>query len=405
MSTSTDVNPSASKRSRVGTDTGTTASTSAPTKAAKDRITSSVVSLKHHTKEIAIFWANKILSLHIKLVRQQNTLTTLAKPEFIPRSARIGFELTGSALVTGQPDFTALVATTQQTILQFQDDLKKSIVAAATIELAALTRAKAIATFHGVVLFTQTILWSASGSQPTPEVLFRHSVFNMSEVLRPPLTSLTVEEYCDLFTTVTGYTIPPNILPFTNENFTSGQQPTALICRSLFVLPSIVFDTVTQENALSLVIQEFTSLHTTENATTATVAVMDSEASVQPAQLQTLISAAVKKETANFRATIKRLEKAAALPSSPPATTTQKKKGNRIENDEKKEKEIKKDGRGAPASASLKKKKNTDTKSVKWAAGTAAPAASTVAATPSGSTTLQSKLRKRRTAGKGQQKK
>ena len=69
--------------------------------------------------------------------QQQNTATKLADDDFLPRSARFGFELKGSESVMETESFQKLASTTAEKIKKLQDELKKAMQSTIQLEIAA----------------------------------------------------------------------------------------------------------------------------------------------------------------------------------------------------------------------------------------------------------------------------
>jgi hypothetical protein len=123
MSNATGTNP-APKRTRLSeTQTEPTTTTTAPTAAAKAALISALASLTPLWKPLVEPVVAKLISIHAKIRQKEKTLLAFDNPLFIPRSARIGFTLTGSSQVRESPRFKELAAAADITVTNSQQEL------------------------------------------------------------------------------------------------------------------------------------------------------------------------------------------------------------------------------------------------------------------------------------------
>jgi hypothetical protein len=394
MTTTTEPNNTSPKRVRINSPVRTTTPPSSavpPSQVAQERIASALMSLNTLVHPIAKSWSDKVIKLHSKISRQTQTLEAMAKPEYIPRSARIGFELTGSQMVNRLPAFTALSTRAKDTVALFHQEAKKIVFEAATMELAALKKAKSTAMVHGVILFGQVYIWSTGGSEPKPNILLHYVSTVLVAMANHIATNVDPEAQKQIFESLTGFKLPLPALD-TNEFRAEDLRLFTAFCKRLFIAPSLGFDETERLNKLSLAVNTFNTLQLTEEATSNTVLTMDAEASLQPAQLQSLITTSLNKELVTLRATVKRLEKAASTTNNSEMTEKNK-------------------GRGA-SGASLKKKKapamTSTTKKSKSKKGATDPSpatpdnASSAASPSNGNAVPKKKAQNKKGSGKKQ---
>lgn len=347
MSSATNPLRPALKRARIAASEAPTLSTASS--AARDRVASAIASLPLHTKQLAEFWCTKVNTSQTKVKRQTKTLSTLtATPEFIPRSARVSFELTGSRLVTGQAEFTALAAATTELVSTFQTELKAHIVAVANLELTALKKELATVVVTAVVTFATVYLLSTTGKPAIADDLCLYVTQALRTVVRLSVLTLTDPERAALFTELSGFTVPPNMGTVAAVDHTANAPLQQFLshCKALFVDPSTAYDAAEEANALALAAHNFTTLTIGGTTTAAAAAALDDEPTITSAQMESLVNASVKKATATLRSQLQK-----ELASKPPA---------------------KNNVRGAVDRASLKKK---STKKKAPPTTTAAPAA------------------------------
>ena len=339
MSSATDLNNSGSKRVRLTKDAPPAPST-APSSAAADRVVSAIASLPSSTKQFAEHWCKKINTLHAKLQRQTKTLATLtANPNFIPRSARINFQLTGSQLATEHADFKAQVDATKELVAKFQLDLKEHIVAAAKVELGLSQKEKQTATTAAIIAFGKIYLLATPGSPVTPSLLsiYVHQIFTKS-IFKNNLLPVTDPTIHSLFTELSEFATFETVTQQDFEALTQSEgtrfNTFKTHCYELFVAPCTAYDEAEHRNTVTQSVTNYAEFTIGNTTTAATAMAIDTEPTVPAAQLTSLINAAVKDA----------LRKQQNNPKAP------KEKNNS-------KAAAKNEVRGATPSASLKKKK------------------------------------------------
>jgi hypothetical protein len=342
MSSATDTNNPAPKRVRITTDEATTTPSVTPSSAAHDRVVSAIVSLPDPIKQLAEHWCAKINTAHAKHQRQTKNLTKIsADPEFIPRSARVKFELTGSKLATGQDEFKALVTDAKKLVSDFQTGMKKVIVKAAEVECSLLNKERSDTIISAVVQFTEAFLLAKTGKPATPKDLIYLCTAAFGKV-RPYLDALT----CD---TVSHQLIAETIKEDPNLVFTD-EAPCFLhvspvpvteftnFCEQLFVAPLQAYDKTVKDLDVNATVKDLIELRIRGTATSTTAMALDDEPTMTSAQVESLIQASIKKQTEPLRSKIKELEskssssaknqprgakgRASLKKKSPPTTTT-----------------------------------------------------------------------------------
>ena len=256
-----DTSKISTKSARASDTSKISTKSSAPSAAAKDRVASALASLLPQTKQLAEFHCAKINTLHSKCVRQTKRLATLAIKDFVPRSARISFELTASQLTSGHPEFIKLATKAKQLIADFQVELKATIVAAAELELSALKKECASAVLKAVVAHATIFILMKTGAPAKESDLALYATHAFSDVVLKFTNELSADEVTLIYTTASGFAAP---------NFTSAKPLTlpATVtlkeflnqCKGLFVVPQEAFDAAEKTNALNLAAQQLTNM-------------------------------------------------------------------------------------------------------------------------------------------------
>lgn len=342
MFSATNSNTSGAKRVRFDTDVSTDVSTTtthsqSPSEAAKKCVTLAVASLPESTKPMAAHWCTKINTAYTKWYRHTKNLTIhAANPEFIPRSARVNFTLTGSKLVTEENDFKTLAASTKEEVEKFQQKLKELITEAAKLENSALKKelGKVIAT--AIISFAKVSLMSFTGKAPTSADL-NYLVYEtfLATFDNEPIV-FSAANCSTLYTELTGSSL-------LETDILSGYSTTTVEflnifqdhCHRLFVAPLKAYSDADEANAVSAIIDQFTTSVITGSVTATTVTAMDDEPTMSNTQLESLIHSSVKKNTDAIRSQLNnQLKELTSKLSSVPKNSA----------------------RGAVAGASLKKK-------------------------------------------------
>jgi ABC-type iron transport system FetAB ATPase subunit len=132
--------PAQQRKKRVRTDDveATTfgnqqADNTAPSAAAKASILQAVASHPAPIKEFTLSVGKDYNALKSKVRQQQATLNKLSEPSFIPRSARVNFNLTAPDCVLENIHYKKHKADMEKSIATFQADCKKAIVGTAEL--------------------------------------------------------------------------------------------------------------------------------------------------------------------------------------------------------------------------------------------------------------------------------
>lgn len=304
-----------------------------PSEITHDKVSLAVASLPESMKQWAEHWCAKINTAHAKWCRHKTTLTKLtANPEFIPRSARINFSVTGSRLANEHEEFKLLTAEVDKFTAKVQMKYKQYITKAAKLENSILEVEFATTLSHACITFTQLNLLAITGKQPPADDINYLVNLALADHIDRYIQRLDEEKFSALYTEITGF---PFVL--SNNDLQSVTPAVKLFrfqfldrCRNLFIVPIEAFTEAETANSVSAIVTQFATGLINGSTTATTALALDDEPTVPSAQMESLINKAVKKSTDTLRAQIKDL-KASAKNST----------------------------RGAPAtSASLKKKKS-----------------------------------------------
>ena len=107
MSDATELTP-ALKRNRITISEPTTVSLASPLTVARAQLRSGLPSLAQSTHTVVQHFFNSLIALWITFSQKKKALQLFENDSFIPTSARLSVELTGSAAIRDTPEFQAL---------------------------------------------------------------------------------------------------------------------------------------------------------------------------------------------------------------------------------------------------------------------------------------------------------
>jgi hypothetical protein len=329
MSQSTNRHP-ATKRSRLTDKNETSAPPdTSPTKAAQDRIASAVSSLNVHTQKLAKVCAVNVFTAHTNLRKQQKLLSTLADADFVPRSLRVSFQLSGSKLITGHQGFIDAEAATKQALETYQSTVKTQIIAVANLELTALQTEKVKVITTSLFQYSRLYILALSGKPCTNEKLIEllcmpivHST-EFADVLSFLKTDGGKRFFADLTSIeITNDTLDVALAPPPNGN---DIQYFVRCCSALFIAPATAYNKAEDVSTTVLALRKLTEVTISETATEDVAMALETEKSVDSVQLQAIIASSIKKETASLRATIDKLSKNSTRGAAPSSASLKKK--------------------------------------------------------------------------------
>ena len=128
-----------------------------PLSSAKAEIDSALATLP----SAACAYAKNLAIKHIRLVHRihevDNKIARLSAEGFIPRSCRIGFELTGSKGLTGTPEFTEALASVEAAKSQAQKAFAQAVLRVTELEKSNLVQAKSLVALDLTLFLTQAL--------------------------------------------------------------------------------------------------------------------------------------------------------------------------------------------------------------------------------------------------------
>ena len=152
-----------------------TASRPPPSVAAKNYVTESVRSLPESVQNYIISLSTTYHKLKNKERQQLKNKARFADDEFIPRSARIGFELKGSEPVMETEQFKTLAASTLEEVKKLQTTLKTNMLKTLTFEIAH-TQALLLQTFFKGVRELGSIFYLLNHPNSTADQVPSHAI-------------------------------------------------------------------------------------------------------------------------------------------------------------------------------------------------------------------------------------
>ena len=122
----------------------------APSVVARNHIEASARSLPTSVQNYIVTLSTKFHKLKQKERQQTNNLARFDDDDFIPRSARVAFELKGSESVMELDTFQTLATSTTEKVKKFQTDLKSAMKQTIQLEIAATKKSITNCFFQGV---------------------------------------------------------------------------------------------------------------------------------------------------------------------------------------------------------------------------------------------------------------
>ena len=347
MTTATDQQQQPAKRTRFEAQPATTAPSDAaqPPKAlAESFIKANIASLHPQLATIV----ESLGKEHILLLSKKDNLHRVHQrmvddPDFIPRSARIQFQLKGSSRAVELAEYKQLAEETSTLVTEFTTKLKEKIIKASAIEKVAavneirlhLTKCLRIITSAYMIINNDT-----SNVDSKVYSLMTHYRDHLS--VNAPMTLRTfIATYKEVHTietfppsttaTATTAAAPSNAPPTTSPYFRSEETKTndnndttmeerqpiipedlkeiKTIIEKSFVTSWLRFTQQQQKNKIALELKKLTTSYFTEKSTTASVLPVDSEPAADKKELQALIHLETVKETKNLNKQLDALKK------------------------------------------------------------------------------------------------
>jgi hypothetical protein len=330
-----DTATGSSKRTRfdataqLATPDASTAPTSqTPIAIAERHIKSHVMSLLPSIANILETTATKHILLLAKAHNKRRHASTMENDdEYIPRSARVKFELLVSKKVDESPAFAVLREETATIIMDFQKSLKSKILAATKLEVTSLettikedlakaiciaTRAFLIADGHSTVNHHRVVNTLLDRHH---EALLKHATTTLAEFrsiykeqhgldeLPPPFapapppppatpTPRTHENAESLFAQGGLYNTQPPAPPATAPPTNPADREVAKILRALdstFIVAWDIYQDTQKKQDINLELKKLSTTYFTEAATEDTQMEVDAEGAVDPQQLKELV--------------------------------------------------------------------------------------------------------------------
>ena len=106
-----------------------------PHQAARNYLATALVSLQESAQSYAVKTCSEFLKLKHHQFQLNHTVKLLQDDDYIPRSARVAFQLRKSKRVEGSDAFKTLETATNDLVRQFQSDLKEKIQQSTDLEV------------------------------------------------------------------------------------------------------------------------------------------------------------------------------------------------------------------------------------------------------------------------------
>jgi hypothetical protein len=322
----------AAKRVRFDTAATDGSPSKSPMSMATDHIDSHVASLQIQVATILSRLSKTHLLLHSKMLHKKSQLSKMEDPTFIPRSARVKFELKVSKLTEQSTELQPLRDACSALITETQTQLKAKIVAVTTLELTCLASEilKDLATAFFVA--TQATIIASESTTLAPHKMVSTLMRRYSESLlkqigcnefafttvyknvhglatMPAPYAETVQEVYNLV----DHNMPRPRTPSDEDTFASTLKRTL---ESLFIASLDIYVKQSKQNAIELALKKLSTEHFASRSTENAAMEVDMEPPATRVALQGLIDATVSRKTAHLVNEIKALK--AANPSKNP---------------------------------------------------------------------------------------
>jgi hypothetical protein len=274
----------------------------------------SFASLPTPIKSLATHYTTKLTSLQNKARQRSITIEKMAKDDYTPTSARIKFELGASQKVKETATFTTLAVATKELVETFQK-LKANMLTVAKMELSTLqldintTILEAIRDLTTITVMNH--FPDAENHPHAPRVLARATLEDHFESLKK-FSTLDPDTLFLQYKEITADSSPiyqPGSMPG------GDRLHIACLIPELFgLLKKICVDAwseqldAIQAKKKALALEKYVQSTLTEKATADTAMILDSEPTIEPAVIKSLIAKGVNDATKDLHKTIARLQ-------------------------------------------------------------------------------------------------
>jgi hypothetical protein len=298
------------------------APTPGPTTAAKAFLSTALVSLPDSVKSFVTPLATKYNRLKSRERQQRTTLAKFSDDTYIPRSARINFELKCSESVSESNEFKTLSTTIATSVTAFQLELKAAMNATVELEIQT-TQFDQSQVFFQTIHRLGSILYLANHPATKPESVPGHALARFliekqrgSLYKHLPLTPASVYPHYEKFAE-DGVTYNIGDTP---ENLTA---PFAAILERLNPAIEAIFVTswdkqveYYNERAQQEAIETQIRLFTVGTATEATAMQIDTEPTADATTIKDLVATSVAQKTKKLEKELAKLKQQLARPST-----------------------------------------------------------------------------------------
>ena len=293
MSDATELTP-ALKRNRITISEPTTVSLASPLTVARAQLRSGLPSLAQSTHTVVQHFFNSLIALWITFSQKKKALQLFENDSFIPTSARLSVELTGSAAIRDTPEFQALSLKTKESVSFFQQSAKQHMKDTLGLELKQLTTLGTTLLVEGVVKLIRLSRFAASGAFPNPEELLGQAF----RTLRHPSCTHPLTQSIDLVNSElekqTGAELTDHLVDGATIN-----NDLFMAIHSVLLKPLIKFTEAEKHNLLQAKIKKESELILKETITAATAMELEKEPSIDPVMLNELVSTMVARALAS----------------------------------------------------------------------------------------------------------
>ena len=291
-----------------------------PMSAATKTLTSLCSSLQPEISNLLSKLGREHLLLLQRLNHKKTQITKLeADPNFIPRSARVQFQLTSNKLAESDAGFIRLVDETLDLVSNFQSALKEKIIATAKIETNIYLDKLRQDFATNIRVTTQALALCEPNTTPIDKdrvvvtILDRYapSFLEQLDMSKPDFLALYQRTHA-LPALPTPLAIP-TIRDVRQQAVTQPQSDAGIpyiyrAIESAFMTPWKTYQATQKRLEISLELKKLYDEHTKTNTTDATAMLLDAEMPADPPQLRALIDSIVNQKTKTLQHDLQQLK-------------------------------------------------------------------------------------------------
>jgi hypothetical protein len=295
-----------------------------PITVAESTIQTSVASLRSELATIISKLGREHIVLLINLDSKKSILKKLNDNEdFIPRSARLAFQLSGSKRTEQRPEFIALAEETTIMVTTYRKALRDQVIKALTIEITTIEEETAEHLLKAIRIITKSIMITnkdKSDADSKVNVLMKSYLTTLSTYC-----PMTMPTFLELYKKIHGLEVfpppPPtgiSALVAQSDIIPDDVKKLEKIIKAIFVVPWTKYKKQQEINTVNLELKRLSAGFFTDRDTAVAVSVVDLEPAADKPELQALIRRETQAENKTLRKELNILKQQLAGLKQPP---------------------------------------------------------------------------------------